>query len=357
MLNASSLAIQFAFCLNIFFLGNGAAFFGALVEKNIKKAAWLSTALLFAGFCVSGLALRTGNIWLFYAGMGVLCGLSEGIGYVTPVKNLLLYFGKSKHKALVMAISIVLFGFGSAFCAWMFKYVFPAVGLENTFYLFALIYLMMMSAGAIAIQKPRYARTKKAVGRKLSPGKYLKDPYFLRCWLFMFLNIAMGLVVIGQCAGMLSSIGLSQGAVVFVMMLCGFSNGGGRLLFPAISDYLKTRVDILLLALALEIGSLCLAIAVPAFTPVAFIIVNGCYGCFFACLPAVLFDKYGSSELSFVHGLCLQAWGSAALLAFLVSTFALGKLQLSQPALFGILSGVYALNFINVFSLRRASAA
>ena len=33
----SKIAVQFIFCLNILFLGMGAASFGSLVEKNIKK--------------------------------------------------------------------------------------------------------------------------------------------------------------------------------------------------------------------------------------------------------------------------------------------------------------------------------
>ena len=117
--------------------------------------------------------------------------------------------------------------------------------------------------------------------------------------------------------------------MLVVMMLCGLSNGFGRLLFPAISDYLKNRVDILLLALLLEIAIFAVSIAMPAFIPAAFVIVNATYGCFFACLPAVLLDHYGKSELSFVHGLCLQSWASASLLAFIVSTFVLSILNLS----------------------------
>ena len=103
LLGASKTAVQFAFCINIFFLGIGAAFFGSLVEKNIKVAAWTSTVLLCSGLAVSGLAMHLKSIWLFYVGMGVMCGISEGCGYVTPVKNLLLWFGKSRHKALIMA--------------------------------------------------------------------------------------------------------------------------------------------------------------------------------------------------------------------------------------------------------------
>lgn len=356
LLGASKVAVQFAFCLNIFFLGTGAAFFGALVEKNIKVAAWLSTALLFIGLCISGLAMHAKSIWLFYLGMGVSCGLSEGIGYVTPVKNLLLFFGKSKHKALIMAISIVAFGLGSSICSYIFKYAFPAFGIQWIFFFFAGFYLICMSIGSLLIDKPRYAKIKlkkeKKAKKKYSVMKYMKDRYFWQCWLFMLLNISMGLIIIGQCAGMLISNGISNEVMIVVMMLCGLSNGFGRLLFPAISDYLKVRMNILLIALVIEMSIFALSIVDPWFIPIAFIIVNSTYGCFFACLPAILMDHYGKNELSFVHGLVLQSWATSSLVAFLISTFVLSVFHLNQNILFGVLIAAYALNFVNVFALK-----
>ena len=294
------------------------------------------------------------NLWLFYVGMGICCGLSEGCGYVVPVKNLLLWLGKSKHKALVMAISIVSFGLGSTICSWLFKYAFPWFGIKNIFFFYAIFYAIAMSIGSLMIDKPKYAKTKikKEPLKKYSMSKYLKDSYFWQCWLFMLLNISMGLIIIGQCAGMLASNGLSNSTMLFVMMLCGLSNGFGRLLFPAISDYLKNRVDILLIALILEMLIFAISIFYLPFIPIAFIIVNATYGCFFALLPGVLLDHYGKNELSFAHGLVLQAWASASLLAFIVSTFILNILALSQNMLFIALIMIYALNFINVAIVR-----
>ena len=318
VLHVSKTAVQFAFCLNIFFLGTGASCFGALVEKNIKKASWLSTVLLFLGLCTSGLAMHAKSIWLFYLGMGMLCGLSEGIGYVTPVKNLLLWLGKSKHKALVMAVSIVSFGLGSTFCTWLFKCAFPIAGIYGIFFFLAFFYLFTMSIGSLLIDKPKHVKlTAKKGNKKYSFAKYARDSYFWQCWLFMLLNISMGLVIIGQCAGMLASNGVKHDTVLVVMMLCGLSNGFGRLLFPAISDYLKNRADILLVALILEIAIFLVSIFYVPFIPIAFIIVNATYGCFFATLPGILLDYYGKEELSFVHGLVLQSWASASLFAFL----------------------------------------
>ena len=211
-----------------------------------------------------------------------------------------------------------------------------------------------MSIGSLLIDKPFFAKLKliKESSKHYSIMKYAKDSYFWQCWLFMFLNISMGLIIIGQCANMLISNNISHSTMLIVMMLCGLSNGFGRLLFPAISDYLKNRVDILLITLTIEIAIFMTSIFYIPFIPIAFIIVNATYGCFFANLPAVLLEHYGKSELSFVHGFCLQSWASASLFAFLISTFVLSIFSLGQNALFTILIAIYCINFLNVLIVR-----
>jgi OFA family oxalate/formate antiporter-like MFS transporter len=310
--------------------------------------------LLFIGLCISGIAINIKNIWFLYLGCGIFCGLAEGIGYVTPVKNLLLFFNKSKHKALIMAISIVSFGLGSSICSYIFKYIYPYFGIKNIFFIFAFIYLISMSIGSFMINKPIFARNslKKQVKKTYSVIKYLKDSYFLQCWLFMFLNIAMGLVIIGQCANMLITNGLSSNSVIFIMMLCGLANGFGRLIFPAISDYMKLRIDTWICALIFEIFALSFILINPWFAPISFIIINACYGCGFAMAPAVLLERYGSSELSFSHGLLLSSWGLSSLFAFIISMLVLLIFSLNQNILFIILLCIYSLNLINTIILR-----
>ena len=123
-------------------------------------------------------------------------------------------------------------------------------------------------------------------------------------------------------------------------------------MFPAASDYFRNRVDVLLIALALEIGVFVVSMLYAPFIPIAFVVVNATYGCFFALLPGVLLDYYGRDELSFVHGLVLQAWASASALAFFLTFLIVNVLKLDQKALFAALVVVYAVNFINVLVLR-----
>ena len=56
LLGCTALQIGFTFCLNIFFLGMGAAMFGPLAERNIKLSAFTSSILLVVGLGLGGLA-------------------------------------------------------------------------------------------------------------------------------------------------------------------------------------------------------------------------------------------------------------------------------------------------------------
>ena len=349
---STTTTVQLAFCLNIFFLGMGAAFFGPLVEKHIKLAAFTSSALLFLGLQIACFAVSCQSLWLLWLGVGVCCGLSEGCGYVVPVKNLLLWWNKSKNKGFIAAISIIFFGLGSTFCSWIFGALSShGLGVGDIFWWLSVIYLVPTTLAWMLIGKPKYALRAIARTKAASIKQFWKDKFFWKSWTFMFLNIAMGLVLIGTCATILKNFsGLSSGAVVAVMMACGIANGAGRLVFPVASDFMKNRLAIWKIILRLEVLALAAAWAFPALMPIAAILINACYGAAFATLPSVLNDYYGKEHLSEVHGFVLSAWGFASLFAYCVTLIGVSLLPFTW--LLVVLAVVYAANYLIVRSIK-----
>ena len=348
---STTTTVQLAFCLNIFFLGMGAAFFGPLVEKHIKLAAFTSSALLFLGLQIACFAVSCQSLWLLWLGIGVCCGLSEGCGYVVPVKNLLLWWNKSKNKGFIAAISIIFFGLGSTFCSWVFG-VLSNNGLSvgDIFWWLSLIYLVPTTLAWMLIEKPKYALRAIARTKAASIKQFWKDKFFWKSWTFMFLNIAMGLVLIGTCATILKNFsGLSSEVVVAVMMACGIANGAGRLVFPVVSDFMKSRLAIWKIILRLEVLALAAAWVFPALMPISAVLINACYGAAFATLPSVLNDHYGKEHLSEVHGFVLSAWGFASLFAYCVTL--LGVSLFPFTWLLVVLAVVYAINYLVVRSI------
>lgn len=351
--------VQLAFCLNIFFLGMGAAFFGPLVERHIKLAAFTSSILLFLGLQTACFAVRFQSLSLLYLGIGVFCGLAEGCGYVVPVKNLLLWWSKSKRKGLIAAISIIFFGLGSTVCSWIFGVLTGrGVDIAGIFQWLSFLYLAPTTLAWMMIGKPKYAALKlkknSTQSTKFKNRDLVKDKFFWQAWTFMFLNISMGLVLIGTCATILKDFSkLAPGMVVFVMMLCGIANGSGRLVFPFASDYMKKRLNIWKVILVLEIFALGAAMLFPSFMPISAILINAGYGAAFATLPSVLNDWYGKDHLSEIHGLVLSAWGFASLFAYCVTL--LGVSALPFIWLLGLLQIVYVVNLAVVKSIKPRS--
>jgi OFA family oxalate/formate antiporter-like MFS transporter len=295
----------------------GAAFGGSIVEKNINKSAILSAILFSIGLLTTSVGLFLQNIWLIYIGYGVLCGIAQGIGYLTPVKTLLMWF--PNHKGLATAVSIISFGLGSGFCTLLHKIFYCNVGIISMFQILAGIYFVMMLIGGIFIRKP-YKETEIKTTQNFSYKNIFKDKFFICSWLFMFLNISAGLSLIGSSVNIFKELNVSENIIVVLMVLAGLFNGGFRLVFAWISDTLKNRINIWLLISSLSIGFMFCSIAFPISLVLMIVLINATYGGGFSTVPSILSEKYDITCLSRVHGLVLSAWGIAGLIGNNIST-------------------------------------
>ena len=350
-MEVSKIAVQLTFCLNILLLGLGAAFFGNLVERRIKLSALLSTSLLAIGFLLTAYGLHAKSMLPIYLGSGICCGLSQGIGYVISPKNLLLWWNKTKYKATIMSMSIICFGLGSSICSLLFNWLYPKHGIEMTFILLCGIYFVVMLASTALINKPKFAIAKLKTTAKFNYKHIFKDSTFWKLWTFMFLNISAGLVLIGNCAPILKNTGLSTALVTTVMFICGLSNGLGRLVFPVIADFMKSKAKICLLILGIEICLVSPTIFICAAIPLMIVLCNATYGAAFACLPSLVSYNYGNSYLTTIHGLVLSAWGFASVFAYICSTM----LQAFNVGYIGMLVCIllmYAMNFVNTLTMK-----
>ena len=107
-INANMLG--WAFSLAIFFLGMSAAFLGKFVEKDIHKASLIATLCFAVGVAGTGLAVHLHSMPLIFLCYGVIMGIGLGLGYLSPVKTLMLWFKDNKGLATGLAVA----GFGAA---------------------------------------------------------------------------------------------------------------------------------------------------------------------------------------------------------------------------------------------------
>ena len=310
-IGATQQQVQFAFSLGIFFLGMGAATFGKYVEKNITLAGGIGSILFLFGLFITSIAIQVKSLWLLYVGYGVFVGTGTGIIYLTPVKTLMLWY--NKHKALASSIPVVSFGLGSSLCSYLYKLNFPTTGIEHIFLRLSSIYGILLVLGIFLLAKPYNYIEKDKNATQFKYVSLLKDSYFIRVWLIMFINISCGLALIGVAAPLMQEVNLPSATIISIIAIMGLFNGGGRLLFAGVADYLKHRIHIFLIFLACAILVILLGMIHLNLIVITLVIISACYGAGFSNLPALLSDRYGMDNISKIHGFTLTAWAIAGL--------------------------------------------
>ena len=195
----SASAIGWAFSLAIFFLGMSAAFLGNFVEKDIHKASLIATICFAVGVAGTGLAVRFASVPLLLLCYGVLMGIGLGLGYLSPVKTLMLWF--SDKKGLATGLAVAGFGAAKMVFAPIITALINAVGVELALYILAIVWFIMMFVGHLLLKKPEgwvEPHEKTTVKEFFGKFKIFLDPKFIGIWLVFYINITCGLALISQ---------------------------------------------------------------------------------------------------------------------------------------------------------------
>ena len=327
----STFAIGWAFSLAIFFLGMSAAFAGRMVEKNIHKSSLIacicfSIGMIGTGFFIqftSGIIALLG-IFLCY---GCIMGMGLGIGYLTPVKTLMLWF--PKQKGLATGISIMGFGLAKAIATPIMEAIQNNLGIEKMFYILGAVYFVMMFVGHLLLKKPEGWVETSDDKQEFKVSQMFKDKTFLGIWLMFFINIHCGLALITYEKQILSTafaetVILSTIISIIPSVTAAF-NALGRIGYSTISDKLKERntiykiiflscMSVTIIALAtFAISNESKSIVFGSITIILLLVVNAGYGGGFSTLPALISERFGMEKVSSIHGLALSAWGIAGL--------------------------------------------
>ena len=317
----SPFAVGWAFSFAIFFLGMSAAFAGKIVELNIHKSSLIAAICFTTGMLGTGLTINflTGPlalilIYLFY---GCIMGIGLGVGYLTPVKTLMLWF--KDNKGLATGISIMGFGLAKAIATPIMEFLQNRFGISAMFYILGVLYFGMMFAGHLLLKKPAGWVEKKETNNSFKPLSMFKNKVFIGTWLMFYINIHCGLMLITYEKQLLNTQfkGAAALAVIIsvVPSVTAICNALGRIGYSTISDKLRDRATIyqIIFSSCIIICALTGLINVGWLTIVMLMIVNLGYGGGFSTLPALLDSRFGMENISKIHGLALSAWAIAGL--------------------------------------------
>ena len=327
----STFSLGWAFSLAIFFLGMSAAFAGRMVEKDIHKSSLIACVCFTIGMIGTGLFIQysTGilallGIYLFY---GCIMGIGLGIGYLTPVKTLMLWF--SEQKGLATGISIMGFGLAKAIATPIMELIQNNLGISAMFYILGGIYFIMMFIGHLLLKKPDGWVEADIAHDEFKPLSMFKDKTFLGIWLMFFINIHCGLALITYEKQILGTafLGLSILPIIIsvVPSVTAAFNALGRIGYSTISDKMKERNTVYKIIFISSILVTLLSLATFAITNgpksiiygilviILLVVVNLGYGGGFSTLPALLSERFGMKKISKIHGLSLSAWAVAGI--------------------------------------------
>ncbi len=325
----SQFSVGWAFSLAIFFLGMSAAFAGKFVEKDIHKSSLIACICFSVGMIGTGLCIKFLTGWAALIGIyicyGAIMGIGLGVGYLTPVKTLMLWF--SKNKGLATGISIMGFGLAKAIATPIMDMLQNKYGIVAMFVILGLVYFIVMFIGHLLLKKPE-GWIEPQNTEKYNILSMFKQREFVGIWLMFFLNIHCGLMIISyekQILNVAFAGAVVLATIVSVVPSCtAISNALGRIGYSTLSDKMKQRntiykiiytsciiiSGIMLMTNAVSGASnLMLSIIVITYL----LIINAGYGGGFSTLPALLSERFGMQKISQIHGLALSAWAVAGL--------------------------------------------
>lgn len=334
----SNSQVEWAFSIAIFVLGMSAAFSGKFVEKDIHKSSLIAAICFAVGMAGTGFSIYKQSLIGIYIFYGLIMGIGLGVGYLSPVKTLMLWF--NEQKGLATGLAVAGFGLAKVIASPVIEILQGASNADGTlvdptriykvFFVLAIIYFIMMFTGHLFLQKPKDWVEETDASGGVSPLAVFKNKTFIGIWLMFYINITCGLALISQEKDILTFIGF--GSIAAVSSLTAVFNAGGRLFYSAAGDKLKDRNTIYKVILSLSIvftGLMLLTNGINnGIVPLVIIllcVVNAGYGGGFSNLPTLLSDRFGMNSISTVHGLALSAWAFAGLTGNQMSALIIAK--------------------------------
>ncbi len=330
--------IGVSYSIALALLGLSAAFFGKWVERSGPRKTMLASLIFFCtGLILSAVAVRTHQLWLLYAGYGLVGGIGLGLGYIAPVSTLMKWFPDRPGMATGMAIM----GFGggamigSPLAEELMNHfktisVYQGAGASEALLIMAGLYAVSMAVGAWLVRvpsadwkpagwEPTVHSSRLVTNANVSVDTAWRTRQFWLLWCVLCMNVSAGIGILGQASPMIQDMfKVTPAAAAGYVGLLSLCNLGGRFFWSSMSD-LTGRKGIYVVYFILGI---LLYASVPWIqgrgNVTLFVIVTGLiltmYGGGFATIPAYLRDLFGSDQVGAIHGRLITAWSMAAIL-------------------------------------------
>jgi MFS family permease len=361
-------AVTHIFETFIAMLGISAALWGGWLERaGPRKAGFIAALCWGGGLVIGGIGVSMHQLWLVFLGCGVLGGVGQGLGYISPVSTLIKWF--PDRRGLATGFAIMGYGGGALIgapiaVALMARFAHGGVpGVASTLMVMGVLYFIAMSAGAFGFRVPPNGWTPAGWAAPTASTNALitqhhvhlnqawKTPQFWLIWIVLCMNVTAGIGVISMASPMFQEVfggrllGLdatttltaAQKAAIAasaagLVGLISLFNSLGRIFWASTSDFIGrkfTYVVFFVLGIALYCSLPTLGHAgQAALFVMAVCVIISMYGGGFATVPAYLADIFGTQMVGAIHGRLLTAWSVAGVVGpFLIAAIRQAQLD------------------------------
>jgi MFS family permease len=339
------------FAIFIAVLGLSAAIWGGWLEHAGPRKAGLISALCWGGGLVLlGISVSLHQLWLVYLA-SVVCGIGQGLGYISPVSTLIKWF--PDRRGMATGLAIMGYGggamIGAPLAVWfMARFASNGIaGVTQTLIAMGVIYFIVMAGGALGFRvspdgwrpagwtPPARAKTNAMITQaNVLLDQAWRTPQFWLIWGVLCLNVTAGIAVISMASPMLQDVfgaklvGVDTIAVLTTAQkaaivasagglvgLISLFNALGRIFWASLSDKIGRKnmyyaifiIGIVVYGLLPTWGHL----GLPVMFVLSICIILSMYGGGFATVPAYLADIFGTQMVGAIHGRLITSWSVA----------------------------------------------
>ena len=331
-------SLPFTVTIGMIFIGSYVG--GRLQDARGPRLVALIGGVIYAvGILLASFTNGEGDYWLLILGYGVISGFGLGFAYIVPIAMLQKWFPDKK--GLITGLAVGGFGFGAVLTSPVAQWLIDRDPDDPTgaFLPLGIAYLVMSLVGASFFRNPPegyvvpgFEPTSdeaggSAAGKDYTQGEALRTPQWYLLTAILTLSVSAGISLISQAKLSATDIsGYSVGGAAALVGVLAIFNGGGRIVWAAISDYIGRMRTF---AAILVLQGVCL-ILLPhasnaAFFAILAAIVYLCYGGTFGTMPATAGDFFGVRNAGAIYGLMLVGWSLGGIIGPVIASALIGE--------------------------------
>ncbi|MFN2451872.1 MAG: OFA family MFS transporter [Candidatus Dormibacteria bacterium] len=330
-------ALPFEVTIGMIFIGT---FIGGRIQdrRGPRTVALAGGVIYGVGVMLASFAQSHDQLPLLIATYGVISGFGLGLAYIVPIAMLQKWF--PDRRGLITGLAVGGFGFGAVLTSPLAQRLVDSNKLVPTraFLPLGITYLVLSLIGASVFRNPPEGYrvegySPPTTGRVVDSGKdytqreSLRTPQWYLLAAILTLNVTAGIALISQAAGSAADIaGYSKVAAAGVVGTWALFNGGGRIVWAAISDF-TGRMPAFAAMLGLQ--AVCFFLLPRAHNQAAFFALGAviylCYGGGFGTMPATAGDFFGVRHAGGIYGLMIIGWSLGGVLGPQIAASLIGK--------------------------------